>query len=407
MVGPDGTDRSEVLDLARGVLPTLAKHAAEVDDAACFPVESVAVLRQSGLLGLLVPRAHGGLGGDLRDLVSVAFVLASGCLSTAMIWAMHCQQVDSVVRFGSTDLRAELLARIGRGEVYLASVTTEPATGGSVLTAHAALQDGPQDLLVGRQAPVVTGGAYADGFLVTMRDTVESSENRVTLVYADRDQLDIDLSGDWNPLGMRGTHSVGLRLTGRIPVHQVVGGRGEFRTVAIESMVPAAHLGWAACWLGAAHAAFTDVIGLVRSARRPKSIDPNSPLFAERLARARNDLELAHAYLAPVLAEVVRYRSDGRSLDVPSVQIHLNTLKVVTAELTFRAVDRLVQLTGMATGYLKDAPIPLERHLRDLRSASLNQSNDRLLTAIGALSLLDRAAVMADCLPTQPGARTR
>ncbi|NEE17806.1 acyl-CoA/acyl-ACP dehydrogenase, partial [Streptomyces sp. SID7499] len=72
---------------------------------AAFPRESVEALREAGLFGLLVPTEHGGMGGDLGDLVDVAVLLAGGCLSTAMIWAMHCQQVDAVARHAGERLR--------------------------------------------------------------------------------------------------------------------------------------------------------------------------------------------------------------------------------------------------------------------------------------------------------------
>jgi acyl-CoA dehydrogenase len=378
-------------DTATGLLPTLRRCAADVDRDAAFPAESVAQLRASGLMGLLVPTAYGGLGGDLADLTEVAQVLASGCLSTAMIWAMHTQQVDSLVRFAPPDLAERVLPRIAAGDVLLASVTTEPASGGHLMTAAAALEDTAGTLRFERAAPIVTGGRYADGFLVTMRDSAEATENRVTLVYADRAQLSCEISGEWDPLGMRGTHSIGMRLAGELPASQIVGERGAYRTVAVESMIPLAHLAWSACWLGAARAACADVIALVRSRQRPSSLDPASDLVAERLARVRIDLELVSGYLGRVTDEITECRANGRSVDTPATQIHLNTLKVAAAEMTFRAVDRLVQLAGLANGYLKGSAIPLERHFRDLRSASLNFADDRLLKATGALAVLDRS----------------
>jgi acyl-CoA dehydrogenase len=386
---------ADPIALAASVLPTLASHAAAVDRAACFPEASVKALRDSGLLGLLVPVEHGGLGGDLADLIAVAELLASGCLSTAMIWAMHCQQVDAVIRHGTPRLCAELLPRVASGQVYLASVTTEPAKGGHLLTARAPLTDADGLLEVRRDAPVVTGGEHADGFLVTMRAAPDAPEHRVTLVYVDRAQLTAETRGEWDPLGMRGTHSIGMRLTGAVPPYQIIGGQGEFRAVAVDSMIAVGHLAWASCWLGAARAGFADVVRLIGSTKRPASLDPKSDLVKERLARARIELELVSAYLHRVCAEVSECRTDGRSLDVPATQVHLNTLKVAAAELTFAATSRLVQLAGMPIGYLKGSAIPLERHFRDLRSASLNYSDDRLLTAIGALSLLDRRSRLA------------
>jgi acyl-CoA dehydrogenase len=380
---------------ADAVLPVLLAHAAEADLTAAFPVASVRELRNAGLFGLLVPHEYGGLGGDLADLVEVAQVLAGGCLSTAMIWAMHGQQVDPLVRHAGPRLRDELLPRIARGEVYLASVTTEPGKGGHLLSAVSPLQADGGSLTLERSAPIVTGGEHADGFLVTMREAADSPANRVSLVYLDRAQAHTETVSGWDPLGMRGTHSVGMRLSGAVPAYQVIGEPGGFRAVAAESMIPAGHLAWAACWLGAARSALADLVALVRSPGRPRSMDPQSELTAERLARIRIDLELVGAYLHRVRDEVLAERAAGRSLDTSVLQIHLNTLKVVAAELTFSAVDRMVQLAGLSTGYLRSSPIPLERHLRDLRSASLNYANDRLLTATGLLTLLDRSVRLA------------
>lgn len=377
------------------VVPVLRQYANEVDASARFPVENLKALRETGLLGLLVPVAQGGLGADLADLVEVSQVLAAECLSTAMIWAMHCQQVDLVVRHAQPRLQKHLLPRIARGEVYLASVTTEPGKGGHLLTGDAPVQADGEWLRLDRQAPVVTGGTHSDGFLVTMRASPEAQPNELTLVYADREQLDPQVQGGWDALGMRGTASIRMRLTGSVPAWQIVGEPGGFRTVAIESLAPVGHIAWAACWLGAARGAFAALINLVRSPDRPGSIDVRSDLVTERLARIRVDLELVSGYLHSVRNEVLTHRRNGRTLDTPATQIHLNTLKVVAAERCFSAIDRLVQLAGLSLGYRRDSTIPLERCFRDLRSASLNYANDRLLTASGALAVLDRGVQLA------------
>ena len=91
------------------VLPVLHDESREVDDTAEFPVRGLAALRESGLMGLLVPEELGGLGGDLDDLVSVSMELAGECLSTALIWGMHCQQVAALVGHAGPELRKRLL----------------------------------------------------------------------------------------------------------------------------------------------------------------------------------------------------------------------------------------------------------------------------------------------------------
>lgn len=376
---------------AHAVLPVLAEHARQVDAEARFPAESLAALRDSGLMGLLVPTRYGGLGAGLAELAEVAQILASGCLSSAMIWSMHCQQTDAVVRFGTQELRERLLPRIAAGTVYLGSITSEKETGGHLLTSAAPLREDGNDVQVERDAPIVTGGAVADGFLMTMRDAPDAPAHAVTLVYADRDRLEVEVSGDWNPLGMRGTHSVALRLKGTVPHHNIIGERGAFSRVAVGAFIPLGHIGWAACWLGAARQALSELITVFRSPRRPSSTNLRSDLFAERLARIRIDLETVSAYLRQCVDMVSRRRAEGDDLTSTSVQIHLNTLKVLASELTYRAADQCVSLAGLGLGYRADSPVPLERHLRDLRSAALNYANDRLLTATGTLCLADRA----------------
>ncbi|KIZ15726.1 acyl-CoA dehydrogenase [Streptomyces natalensis ATCC 27448] len=377
------------------VLPVLRRHASEVDENASFPSESLTALRTSGLLGSVIPSQHGGWGMSLSQFVETAQLLAGACLTSASIWAMHCQQADALARYGNQGFTDEILPQIAAGQVYLASVTTEPVKGGHALSAHSAALHSDEYLSFDRKAPVVTGGRHADGFLITLRASATAPETQVSLIYADRSQLRIEQSGDWRTLGMRGTDSVSLHLKGKVPDRQVIGGHGGFREVAVESYLPMAHIGWSACWLGAAKGVFAELVQELRRPGRRGGPQLSSDLVRERLARIRLDLELVHSYLQRVVSEVEQCWRAGQSVGEPVQQIHLNSLKLCASELCYRAVDRMIELAGLSLGYSKDSVVPLERCLRDLRSASLNYSNERLLTVTGAMTLMDRSVRLA------------
>src|SRR5262249_45531577 len=134
------------------------EHADEADRAARFPVEALAEMRRTGLLGLMAPAEHGGGGGTLGDLVDATIALGRADLSVALIFAMHCQQVVTLDRFGSDRLRAHVLPAVARGAAYLASVTTEPGKGGDLLTSESQARRLPGMLQIDREAPIVTGG---------------------------------------------------------------------------------------------------------------------------------------------------------------------------------------------------------------------------------------------------------
>lgn len=377
--------------LAEAVLPTLRDNARDVDDTAAFPVANLTALRSSGLMGLLVPAEHGGLGGGLHDLVEVADVLAGSCLSTAMIWAMHCQQVAALVAHAGPALRRDLLPRIARGEVYVGSVTTERGKGGHLLSAQEALERRDGELRVERDAPIVTGGEHADGFLITMRDLPDAPPNAVSLVYAPRSALTIRSTGEWDPMGMRGTQSLAMTLTGTVPDDHVIGPPGDFHAVAVRVFAPVGHLAWSACWLGAARGALAEVLRLIRSPAGRGQFSRDSELLRTRLARVRMELDTTAALLAQCLRDV----ETGGDIEAIPVQLRLNALKVHTSERSFAAVDTLIEVVGLRHGYLKGASLGLERAFRDLRSASLNFANDRLMLTNGSLALLDQEVHLA------------
>lgn len=376
----------EVGDLA-------AAEAAKVDERGEFPMAALTALRHTRLLGLMVPAEFGGLGGGPADLVRVTRRLARGCLSTALVFTMHSQQVETIARHGGTSLRARLLPAIAAGEVYLASVTTERSGGGHLLSSAETIVSEDDGWSLRRDAPIVTGGRHADGFLIKT-GVEEAVGTGVSLVYADRDQLTVETGAPWRSMGMRGVENVSMTLTGTVPADQLVGAPGGFRAIAVETFAPAAHLGWSAAWLGAACGGLSTLVGMIRAGDRTVRVNGRSELAAHRLARIRARLEAVGAYLHTAVEEVTSRRARGETLDRPAVQIHLNTLKVLAAEHTHAAVDEMITLAGMRAGYLTDSPVPLERLSRDLRSASLNYDDARLLAANGALSLFDAAVTL-------------
>lgn len=375
-------------DLQEALRQTCAvagEHAAQADASAAFPEEALDEMRRTGLLGLLVPTRYGGAGGDLGDLVEAGMTLGRVDLSVALIFTMHCQQVATLERYGSQKLREHVLPAVADGKLYLGSVTTSPGAGGHLLSSDSAAQRSGDDLRLDRQAPIVTGGRHADAFLVTMGTAGAVSPAQIDLVLAYRDQLELEVTGDWRPLGMRATESVPMRLRGSVPDWQVVGGRGSFGVIAAEHFAPLAHVGWSAAWLGTATGAYSRVLRHIRSPSRRGQFDPGSELLLSRLATARSRLEVIHALLRHTVA-VLTTRADTCATPV---QLLVNTLKLHSSQECYRVVDDLVELIGLRHGYLTGSPLRLELALRDLRSASLNYANDRLRLSNGALSLMD------------------
>jgi len=376
-------------ELINDILPTVEANAHRVDETGQFPLESVQALRDSGLFGLMVPRDYGGIDCTVSDVVRVTHRLGGACLSTAFIFAMHCQQVAALIRLADGDFRRCLLTAVASGDVYIASITTE-ASGSSLFSADQPLSFDSEegDVTIHRDAPIVTGGAHADGFLIKMRSGTDSPPNAITWCYASREQLSIEVGVPWRSLGMRGVENVAITLDGTITPDQIVAKDEAAHRISAEVLAPMAHLGWSAAWLGAAHGAFRQLVQAIRRNQIPR-VTVESELVRHRLARLRMRLESASSYLYGVLAEVEACHRSGRSLAHTATQIHLNTLKVLVAEQTYQAANEMIELVGLRLGYGRASELPLERLLRDLRSASLNYDDSTLMTLTGGQCLMD------------------
>jgi acyl-CoA dehydrogenase len=381
---------------ARMVAEQLTTLASEVDDRGEFPIRGRALLGETGLMGLTVPKEYGGFGSSLEVVHDVCRILGGACLSTAMVWAMHAQQAAIIADHGSEALKRDVLPKVASGQMFIASVTSERGKGGHILTAVAPLLRSGDSLLLSREAPVVTGGYHAEGYLITMRASEESLPSDVVMVFAHRSQLETKLASGWSALGMRGTHSVGMHLQGRLPACQLFTPEKGFAQIATSTDIPMGHLLWGSCWLGAAEGVYRGMLAILSDPAARRGYNLQSDLFAERLARVRLAIDATGAVIRETLREYAgmreRHALDDAIYMSPGFNLRINQVKVFASEMLFEAVDRLMQVGGLRYGYLKNPRVNLERAFRDLRAASLMYGNDRLLVANGKLALVDRSA---------------
>ena len=178
---------------------------------------------------------------------------------------------------------------------------------------------------------------------------------------------------------MRESASVSLRICAEVPESYVVGGPGAFDRIVSESFGPYAHLGWAAAWLGAAAECSQRLIDEIRSARPLREKVMGNDLSLARLAEARSDLDAVHDCIERVIGAYERGEAETAGLTA----VWVNDLKVVSSTRCLSAVNKMMEIGGLQHGYMRASRTRIERTFRDLRSASMNFSNDRLVTANG------------------------
>ena len=378
---------AKVREIARDILPAEARNA---DRENRLPIKSIEALQAAGLFGFSASETQGEAKCDMRMFSKVAQIIGEQCLATAFIWVQHIQQLALLVEHGN-ESASVVIQDVARNGSLLASITTEEKKGGELLHAYSSLsEDRPGYSRVRRIAPMVAYGEKATWFLVTMRASSEASLNCVNLVAVHRDDPgEIAVTGDWESMGMVGTRSVPMLLDVVVPNRRILHG---FKEIAIQSMIPFAHVGWSSMWFGAARGAYERFVAETRKNRSVFASD----LFTHRLARIRLLLDTVSYALGAVISdlEAIRAGGDAGGYSNPGFNIKLNNLKILAAESCYEAIERLVELAGLFRGYLAQEYLQLERVFRDLRSASLMLNNDRLLEANGKMIMLEGTALM-------------
>jgi acyl-CoA dehydrogenase len=364
-----------------------APNAVAVDRDARFPSETVAALKDQRALSALVGPELGGEGLAFGTVAAACFELGRRCGASAMVYAMHQIQVATLVRhLEPGSWHEEYLRELVAGQRLIASVTSEVGTGGDMGRSIAAVTPGADGAATfEKQAPTVSYGGYADDLLTTLRRGPEADGGDQVAVLTRADQTELEETGTWDPLGMRGTCSPGYVVRATFGAEQVLA--APFPTIAAETMVPVSHLLWAHLWLGIATDAFDRARSFVRAAARQK---PGEPVpAAVRLSHVMSELSLLRAEVRSALDEFVAAdeAGDRERLHTMASALRYNNLKIAASEHAPRVCQGAMGVCGIV-GFKNDTPFSVGRHLRDTMSACLMVANERIHQTNAGLLLI-------------------
>lgn len=390
---------TDPVQVAEALAPRFAARAAAHDADASFPADDVADLRESGLLGLLVPPHLGGLGAGFADYVRVAEALARGSGSTALVFNMHASVTGALAgvpddlarQMGAPEAfftaRDAALSAAADGAFYGVAITEREA--GSRLSALRTTyeREGDGYRLRGDKS-VCTGAGHLDAYLVAARaaDAPADGDGRVShfLVPAG-DGLEPDDS--WDPLGMRATASNGLRLDVVVGSDALLGGIEGLAVLLAYAMPQWLVASYAAVYVGVAQAALAAAIDYL-GARTVTHAGTTTPtrgglsrhaMVRQRVGRADAQVEAARV----VLDEAAR-RVDVAPGE-PDTNRWIYRAKLLAGDAAMDVAASLTEACGL--GALRRGS-ELERLFRDARSgAVMPASSDVCADYLGTAAL--------------------
>jgi acyl-CoA dehydrogenase len=348
-------------------------NADDVDRLARFPHESLAAMRDVGLLSAPLPEEFGGGGANAAEMVCAIRALAFHCASSALVLAMHTIEAFNLGRHGTTPSLRDFTREVAKHQLLLANANSEVGVGGDVARSICALNNTQQSWTLEKDSLAVSYGEYADAIMTTTRSSPDAAETDQIYVIVRRESYTLEPLSEWDTLGLRGTCSRGFRVIAEVDPGLVFD--VSFGTMANEGLGQARQLMLSSVWVGLAEAAAAKAHEYVRAAAR-KSVGVVPP-GALRVAEIVGELQAARSLL---ITSAVRFSSyvEGSEMSQASFSVTLRDLKVSTSKLSVSIARAALEVCGIM-GYKQESPFSMARIIRDAHGGLVMVSNDRYL----------------------------
>lgn len=363
------------------ILPVLAERAIAMDHDGYLDPANIRTLSETGLLGLVVPEAYGGLGGGLRDWAAACFAIGTVCPSTALCYFFHNTSASrgtlalAAIEAGlfSADeepvVRAfaeKLLRLMGEQGLWMANFASEEVKSEKAavtIQTEARKVEGGWMLNGAKSFGCTTG--IADLYLVTASLEGVTDASGLCNFIVRRDAKGQRPRMKWDALGMRGSATEGLVLEEVFVAEEdALAIRGAFarscqmsRTSFVGNQVAASVI-----YLGGAWAAYQTVL---KSVTTKKFADTGRPLGTGPFQQQLIGQMFADYHTALLWAQRQIALESAPVPTIPKEEINLfwRTAKGQIAEYSFKVAQSALKINGTSgTGF----SMPTSRAIRDL-----------------------------------------
>lgn len=373
------TLRARARELAREVI---APRAAEVDRSEQYPWDNVHALTEAGLMGLTIPKAYGGPGGDFLDAALVIDEMAQACGVTGRIAVeANMGAISAVMQYGS-EAQKRLAAELVLAGDKPAICITEPGAGSAASEMSTRADKRGEHYVVNGEKHWITGGGVSRLHLVFARVFDErGAEQGIGGFIAVRGQTEGLVIGTREPsMGLRGIPETQVLFQDMaIPAAQVLTPPGGFRHGFAELMSAynSQRVGAATVALGIADGAYR--LALDYSQQREQ--------FGRPICEFQGlQWMLADMSIAIAAARLMIHKAAAGANPFPDAT-EAAQAKIFASEMAIRVTNDALQVHG-AMGYSRK--LPLERMARDARMFTIGGGTAQILRTVVASRLLGR-----------------
>jgi len=368
----------------------------EIDRTETIPAHVWRGLKELNLFAIKIPKKYGGLGMSQTNYMRILSVVASHCGSTAATLSAHQSiGVPQPLKLrGTEEQKQKWLPKFAEGWVSAFGLT-EPNVGSdpaNMTTTATLTPDGKHWVLNGEKL-WCTNGVVADLIVVMAvsgkKKTSSGKEiNKISAFLVETDTPGLDIMHRCNFMGIKAIENGILRFTDcKIPAENLIGEEGKGLAIALETLNDGRLSIPAISAAGAIELAEFSASWAKSRAQWGKKIGQHEP-GSDKLAKIASG-----AYAMSAISDYCAALSDK---DEQDMRMEAAAAKMFNTELLWDVADTTVQLRG-GRGYETaasldargEAPIPMERALRDSRINRIVEGTTDIMHLLLAREALD------------------
>ena len=378
-------EQAMIQQLAREFAEKEVRPIAEaIDREARFPRETMGRMAELGLMGIAVPEAYGGGGGDTVAYVLALEELARACASHAVIMSVNNSlYCDPVLKHGTEEQKARFLTPYASGQKIGCFALTEPEAGSDASNQTTlARMDGDGYVLDGRKV-FVTNGRESSAALVFAQTDRAAGRRGITAFLVEKETPGFTVVKTEDKLGIRASDTAELLFERcRVPVANRLGAVGQGFRIALGTL-DGGRIGIAAQAVGIAVAAYEAAVAY---ARERKSF--GVPIGQHQMVQWM----LADMATGIEAARLLTLRAAWRKDSGAPFGSEAAMAKLFAAETAMRVTTDAIQVHG-GYGFIKEYQV--ERHFRDAKITQIYEGTSQIQKLVIARQLLGAAGQVA------------
>lgn len=330
--------------------------------------ETLDFVKESGILGLIIPKEYGGMGLSYKEVCHVAEELAKISAGVAHSIVVHAMAVDAIRLFGNEEQKEKYFPELANS---IGTIAITEGKGGSDVANSVSLKaekNGDKYILNGNKT-LITNGMYADVFIVVGR-TGEGPKG-LTAFIADRNEgiksTKIDLAG------MRGSGLASVSFSDvEVPESNVILNEGAGLKVALGTLAPN-RLPFSAIGLGIAQRCLELAVERAKTRKAFGGTLSDLQAIQFMLADVAVEIEALRRYIYSTVENIQDSNYEGA------------IAKILSARTAKKAADIAVEIFG-GHGMLHGSDV--ERAYRDAKTIEFAEGATEVMKLLVSRKLL-------------------